>query len=233
MAHAFYHAKSSARKFGGTLEDYLDLHTFMDSTKAHVPDNRHRLFLHNAWGIFFVEEIFGTTITRQSDGKQVPTRTILEQHVKEDFGGKIPTLEQCFDPSMKTYFSPLDDNEWSHCIHSAKTFGGEPIDYMVLHKHINQVRNVYPHDAGQTLLHNAWGISLLVVALGETFVRPSDRKVCSIRAVLEAHVQKDRGCIPTMAQSIEHIQVARWMSQDALPLSQMVEHAESPSTTEK
>lgn len=95
MAHAFYHAKSSARKFGGAWEDYMELHEFMDHTKAHIADSRHRLILHNTWGIFFVEKIFGSVWTRKSDGKQVPTRSILEQHVLEDLRC-IPTLEQCF-----------------------------------------------------------------------------------------------------------------------------------------
>lgn len=95
MAHAYYHARSSARAFGGIWEDYMELHNFMDSTKAHIADSRHRLVLHNSWGIFFVEKIFGEVWTRKSDGKQVPTRAILEKHVLEDLKC-IPSLEQCF-----------------------------------------------------------------------------------------------------------------------------------------
>lgn len=94
MAHALYHARSSARKFGGTADDYIEYHAFMDHTKAHIADARHRLVLHNTWGIFFVERIFGKTFTRKSDGKEMPLRPILEQHVLEDFG-RIPTLEVC------------------------------------------------------------------------------------------------------------------------------------------
>lgn len=94
MAHAYYHAKSSARRFGGIPEDYIALHAWLDHTKAHLADARHRLVLHNSWGIFIAEQIFGVTITRVSDGKEVPTRTVLEQHVLEDLG-RIPTLEQC------------------------------------------------------------------------------------------------------------------------------------------
>lgn len=94
MAHAFYHAKSSARRFGGVPEDYMALHEWLDHTKAHLADARYRLVLHNSWGIWLAQEIFGATITRTSDGKQVPTRTILEHHVLEDLG-RIPTLEQC------------------------------------------------------------------------------------------------------------------------------------------
>jgi hypothetical protein len=67
----------------------------MDSTKAFLPDCRHRLLLHNAWGIFVVERVFGVVIKRASDDKEVPLRPIVEQHILEDFGGHIPTVEEC------------------------------------------------------------------------------------------------------------------------------------------
>ena len=41
------HAESSARKFGGQPEDYLEIHNFMDSSKSVIADNRHRALTHN------------------------------------------------------------------------------------------------------------------------------------------------------------------------------------------
>lgn len=95
MAHAYYHAKSSARRFGGIWKDYYPLHAWFDQTKELIPDNRHRLLLHNSWGIFLAEQVFGPVLVRESDGKSVPTRTLAEQHVLEDLK-RIPTLEECF-----------------------------------------------------------------------------------------------------------------------------------------
>jgi hypothetical protein len=95
MAHPYYHAKSSARKYGGDPDDYVTIHAWFDQTKAHLADCRHRMLLHNSFGIFLCEQQFGKTFTRQSDGKPIPTRLIAEQHVLEDFGGRIPTLEEC------------------------------------------------------------------------------------------------------------------------------------------
>jgi hypothetical protein len=94
MSHCFYHALSSAKKFGGLWQDYIDVHSFFDHTKAHVTDNRHRMVLHNGFGIFLAERVFGTVLLRKSDGKAVPIRLIGEQHVLEDLG-RIPTLEEC------------------------------------------------------------------------------------------------------------------------------------------
>jgi hypothetical protein len=96
MAHAYHHAVSSARRFGGKPEDYLAIHQWFDSTKDHCADARHRLILHNTFGIRLAEQVHGVTITN-SAGTVVPVRTIGEQHVREDFGGQIPTLTDVID----------------------------------------------------------------------------------------------------------------------------------------
>ena len=92
MSHPFYHAKSSARKFGGQPEDYIALHEWFDQTKAHLPDARHRSVLHSSFGIYLAQQVFGEVILRKSDGKPVPTRMLGEQHILEDMG-MIPTLQ--------------------------------------------------------------------------------------------------------------------------------------------
>lgn len=92
MAHPYHHAISSAKRFGGVPDDYLAVHGWFDQTKGHWADARHRAVLHSSFGIFLCEQFFGPTIKRQSDGKQVPTRLIGEQHVLEDLG-RIPTVQ--------------------------------------------------------------------------------------------------------------------------------------------
>lgn len=67
---------------------------------------RHRAVLHNAFGIFVVEQTFGTMIETNgqwrrmpwitnSEGKVVQVRDVGEQHVLEDLG-RIPSLDECF-----------------------------------------------------------------------------------------------------------------------------------------
>lgn len=88
----FLHAKISVKKFGGKAEDYLDIHNFIDSSKACMPDVRHRAVLHSAFGCFLVEQMFGVTRTN-SDGKEYSPRDVAEAHIIEDLGF-IPTVEQ-------------------------------------------------------------------------------------------------------------------------------------------
>lgn len=85
MAHCYYHALSSVRKWGGTSDDYLALHQWFDESKSIFADPRHRALRHHAEGIFMLETLFGATITN-SDSKIVPVRLIGEQHVIEDLG---------------------------------------------------------------------------------------------------------------------------------------------------
>jgi hypothetical protein len=97
MSNPVYHAKSSARKYGGIWEDYYGIHAFMDSSKACVPDARHRSMFHHSFGIYVTERVFGPMWKIESTGREVPTRQIAEQHVMEDCGGKIPTMSDWLD----------------------------------------------------------------------------------------------------------------------------------------
>lgn len=105
MSKPWIHAESSARKFGGIPENYIDIHNFMDSSKAVQADCRHRALTHNSWFLSVVlERVFGVTL-KNSDGKLVSVRDVGEQHVLEDFGGR-------FIPSAADYISEIEYHEW-------------------------------------------------------------------------------------------------------------------------
>lgn len=102
MSKPLIHAKSSARKYGGDFNDYLEIHNFMDSSKSAIADVRHRAILHSSFGIFIAERVFGTYIIN-SDGKEISVRDIAEQHVIEDLG---------FIPSMNRWFQTMEIESW-------------------------------------------------------------------------------------------------------------------------
>lgn len=98
MSKPIIHAKSSAKKYGGEAEDYLEIHTFMDLSKGAVGDNRHRVLTHQAGFLVSVlPKAFGETFVRKSDGKVMSTRDIGEQHCGEDYHGFIPTVQDFLD----------------------------------------------------------------------------------------------------------------------------------------
>lgn len=97
------HSKTSARKYGGKPEDYLPIHDFLDSSKAAMPDMRHRAILHNSFGIFLAEKVFGTYIVN-SDGKEVNVRDVAEDHVLDDIG---------FIPTIQDWLKDMPFTEWT------------------------------------------------------------------------------------------------------------------------
>jgi NDP-sugar pyrophosphorylase family protein len=78
MSNAYVHAERSAKKWGGTPEDYLSIHRWLDQCKAHLADNRHRAVLHNGWGIHLAVEVFGDFITNSAN-RRVFVKEIGEQ----------------------------------------------------------------------------------------------------------------------------------------------------------
>lgn len=123
MAKPYFHSQSSAKKYGGIWEDYMEIHEFMDSSKAAFPDNRHRALTHNSWFIGTVlPKVFGETFRRKSDNKIVNTRDIGEQHVLEDYKFKfIPTVQ---DFLQEMDFLPWMQNGMGECPSSHKKLDG-------------------------------------------------------------------------------------------------------------
>ncbi|MDJ1498222.1 hypothetical protein QNI19_35090 [Cytophagaceae bacterium DM2B3-1] len=85
------HCLLSQRKFGGQPGDYEKIHSFMDSSKYFFYHNKHRLLIHNLFGVELATELLGNFI-ENSDHKKVLVRDVAIEHCREDLDGKIPTL---------------------------------------------------------------------------------------------------------------------------------------------
>jgi hypothetical protein len=106
MSKPYIHATSSAKKFGGTFEDYMEIHEFLDSSKSVIADNRHRALTHNSWFISVViPRVFGEVFKRKSDGVIVSSRDVAELHVLEDYRHK-------YIPSASDFLSKIPFEPW-------------------------------------------------------------------------------------------------------------------------
>jgi hypothetical protein len=116
MSKPAIHAQSSARKFGGKPEDYIEIHEFLDSSKGAIADNRHRSLTHHSWFLTTVLQRvkFSNSIEapdrtfptfKNSDGKVLSVRDIGEQHILEDFRMR-------FIPTPQDYIEHMDMKEW-------------------------------------------------------------------------------------------------------------------------
>ncbi len=64
MSKPYIHAKTAAKRFGGDETPFLEISNFLDSSKAHIADSRHRALLHHSFGCFLAEKVFGTNFER-------------------------------------------------------------------------------------------------------------------------------------------------------------------------
>lgn len=96
------HAKISVKTYGGKIEDYIEIHNFIDSSKASMPDVRHRAILHSSFGCYLAEQVFGTYF-KNSDGKDVSVRDVAEEHIIQDLG---------FLPSMEKWLNTMPIETW-------------------------------------------------------------------------------------------------------------------------
>lgn len=130
--NSYYHAKSSAKKWGGSPEQYIDIHEFIDGSKRIVGDVRHRSMYHHTEGVWLCQRIFGRTIivggryavpheieyifednpepTRPNleiidlgPTREIPVRLIAELHIMQDLG---------WIPSPSDYIKNMELQQW-------------------------------------------------------------------------------------------------------------------------
>ena len=92
MANPEIHSKSSVKRWGGKIEDYLAIHELIDSPKESMNNNTSRALTHNTWFAYeVIPRIFGYNIVN-SEGKSVDTVDVALYHILEDFRMQfIPT----------------------------------------------------------------------------------------------------------------------------------------------
>lgn len=107
MANPLIHSKSSVKRWGGVVEDYIAIHELIDSPKATMNNNASRVLTHNTWFAYtIIPKVFGYNITN-SNGKSVDTIDIAMLHILEDFRMK-------FVPTAQDFLKHLKLPDWIH-----------------------------------------------------------------------------------------------------------------------
>ena len=105
MSNPHIHSKSSVKRWGGKVEDYIELHKFLDSPKSCMNNNTSRMLTHNTWFIYeVIPRVFGYNIIN-SEGKSVDTVDIAMLHVSEDFRHR-------FIPTPQDYLKHIQLQPW-------------------------------------------------------------------------------------------------------------------------
>jgi hypothetical protein len=105
MANPLLHSKSSVKRWGGEIKDYLPIHELIDSPKASMNNNTARTLTHNTWFAYvIIPKIFGYNIIN-SEGRSIDTVDIAMLHIAEDFRMK-------FVPTPQDYLKNMQLQPW-------------------------------------------------------------------------------------------------------------------------
>lgn len=213
--HPYDHARSSARFYGGRWSDYFRCHAWFDATKAIQCRFTHRALRHHLEGVDVAVAVFGSSI-RNSDGADVPLRSLGLQHLDEDCG---------IMPSARDWLIDLDAPDWlpveipscdDLAAASAERFGGEAERYRPLHEWFLATENWSDGPTHLLFRHHSFGIFEAEERFGPILDAGADR--CTpTRAVAERHVQTVLSRIPAAVDVLRRIRGARWMLQATSP----------------
>ena len=155
------HCQISVKRWGGQAEDYIEIHRFIDQTKALCPDMRHRIF-HTHWAIDnLVIPIFGESI-KNSNGEEVCVRDMCERdHFLVDFHNK-------FIPTLNDFVSAIDESRIPDLRKRLDHFYSEYGTHNAIAKlmlsplaHTGQVKSLL-------ITHNSWFINSIIPQILET-----------------------------------------------------------------
>ena len=105
MANPMIHARSSVKRWGGKVEDYIAIHELIDSPKATMNNNTSRFLTHNTWFAYnIIPKVFGYNIVN-SEGRSVDSVDIAMLHILEDFRMR-------FVPTPQDYLKHMEVQAW-------------------------------------------------------------------------------------------------------------------------
>ncbi|GAA5529925.1 hypothetical protein [Herpetosiphon gulosus] len=223
MSHPYYHARSAAQRWGGVWQDYWPIEHWFDSSKSYCIDPRHRMLLHQPYGIELCLAIFGELWQRPSDHQIVPTELIAIQHIQEDFAGTVPSLEQWFAHTATPAWLRPSIAIAAICV---ERFGGNEADYHAFETWFNRPQRYGDDPCYQLLVLNTFAAFLCEQTLGIVWQRPSDAKHIPTRIIAEAIINRMcGGYIPAPLEVLKFTPVKPWMSQGAKALSRQFAEA--------
>ena len=99
---------------------------------------------------------------------------------------------------------------YHHALSSAKKWGGEPEDYLLLHQFMDQSKAAEADFRHRAALHHSFGIHMLEQHFGPVITISTGRTV-PVRFIGEQHVIQDLGRIPTLSDWTRCIRPEPWM----------------------
>jgi hypothetical protein len=223
MAHPYFHSVSSTHRWGGTVDDYLLLHSWFDASKQLLCDFRHRALRHHQEGVELACRIFGQTLTN-SDNVAVSIFEIGEQHVREDLG-HLPRIAEWFSEVDNSCLSKPRRLNWkTQSLKSFQQWGGHLEDYSKIHQFLDECLGKVK--CSFAFRHHSLGIFDCEAVFGPVIHNSAGRPI-PVRVIAEQHIKNELGTIPATHDFIKTIKPEAWMMKVAKPSKMILREAGS------
>ncbi len=222
------HAQISAKTYGGDWTDYIEIHSFLDSSKSACAHFKHRFLLHHAEGIELAVRIFGETITN-SENRIISTKQILTDHLIEDVGRVVliedwardllPTQDSSFYKFLAKKREQIENDAINGERELLEAFGLKREDIAAIKKFLVFPLETCDHPAALIISHNSFAVFLAEKIFGFAFVKnnkkesedKSKKQLVAVREVFERLIFLRLKTIYSPAEIIARTKEADWM----------------------
>ncbi len=216
------HAQISAKTYGGCWQEYIEVHNFLDSSKAACAHFKHRFLLHHREGIELGVKIFGETLIN-SESREIEIRRLLTDHLIEDVGSVVCVEEWAQDllPDAKSPFYKFLAKKREQ-IAADLVLGEDELlgAFNLSARGRAAVRNflAFPlensaHPAALLVSHNSFAVFLAERIFGCAFVKNTDsqKQLVAVREVFERLIFLRMKVVYSPAEIIARTASQEWM----------------------
>jgi hypothetical protein len=216
------HAQISAKTHGGRWHDYIEVHSFLDSSKAACAHFKHRSLLHHLEGIELGVRIFGEKLVN-SENKAIETRRILTEHLTEDVGRVVsvedwardllPNENDSFYKFLAKKRASIETDRIAGENELLGAFNLSENDIAVIKKFLRFPLENSAHPAALLVSHNSFAVYLAERIFGHAFVKNTNtqKQLVAVREVFERLIFLRMKAVYSPAEIVARTEAKEWM----------------------
>lgn len=216
------HAQISKKTHGGCWQDYIAIHSFLDSSKAACAHFKHRFLLHHTEGIELGARIFGESLTT-SENNTIETRRILTEHLIEDVGriisvedwarNLLPNEGDSFYKFLAKKRAAIEGNDIQGENELLAGLNLSKDDAAAVKKFLRFPLENSTHPAALLVSHNSFAVFLAERIFGHAFVKDtgSQNQLVAIREVFERLIFLRMKAVYSPAEIVARTASCEWM----------------------
>ncbi|MGI8544650.1 MAG: DUF6915 family protein, partial [Aridibacter sp.] len=208
--------------------DYIEIHSFLDSSKSACAHFKHRFLLHHIEGIELGVSIFGEKIIN-SEKREIQVRRLLTEHLIEDVGhivsiedwvrDLIPKQNDKFYKYLAKKREQVENDAVNGERELFKAFNLEREDIAAIKKFLAFPLETCDHPAALLISHNSFAVFLAEKIFGYAFVKNnkkeradnSKKQLVAVREVFERLIFLRLKTIYSPAEIIARTESKTWM----------------------